>query len=151
MRRLFKKLKLRKLRLKKAKIHDAHHVAKLFSYIDGKIDKEKVREWIRSGRVYVLKHKDNKKVKAAFSYSIIGIVGVFSLMYVSKISVMPDIQGQGIGTFLMSRIKSRSTRIGVTAIFLYSMKHAKNFYKKNNLNNIWRFFWWRPKWLKQKA
>jgi N-acetylglutamate synthase-like GNAT family acetyltransferase len=142
---------LKKLKLTKAKIHDVHYVTRLFSYIDKKTDKQKVREWIKRGKVYVLKHKDNKKVKAAFSYSIIGITGFFSIMYISRISVMPDMQGQGIGTFLLSRIKSRSVRIGATALFLYSLEHAKNFYKKNKLNNIWRIFWWRPKCLKQRG
>lgn len=142
---------LKKLKLRKVKIHDVHYVTKLFSCIDKKTDKQKVKEWIKRGKVYVLKHKDNKKIKAAFSYSIIGIVGFFSLMYISKISVLPELQGKGIGTFLMSRIKSRSIKIGATALFLYSLKHAKNFYRKNKLNNIWRFFWWRPRWLKQKG
>ena len=139
----------KKLKLKKAKIHDINYVTRLFSYIDKKTDKQKIKEWIKRGKIYVLKNKNNKKVQAAFSYSIIGIMGFFSLMYISKISVMPEIQGKGIGTFMMSRIKSKSVRIGATALFLYSLKHAKEFYKKNKMNNIWRFFWWRPRWLKQ--
>ncbi|MBU0727340.1 GNAT family N-acetyltransferase [Patescibacteria group bacterium] len=64
-------------------------------------------------------------------------------MYIHKISVVPEMQGRGLGSVLLSRVKLRSIKIGVTAFILYSFKNVAEFYKKNKLNNIWRFFWWR--------
>jgi N-acetylglutamate synthase-like GNAT family acetyltransferase len=140
-------MKFPKLKFKKAKISDLKCVTRLLTAVDP--DKEeKIKEVIKKGKIYVL--KDKKKIWAAVSYSVIGILGIFSIMYIHRISVMPDLQGKGIGSILLSRMKLRSIKIGATACILYSLKQAQNFYKKNKLKNIWRFFYWRPRCLKQK-
>ena len=131
-----------KLKIKCAKEHHAKKVAKLFSAIDQKITPAKVLRLIKSKKVYIL--KDKKRTRAAFACSVIGIIGIFSIMYVHKIAVDPELQGKGIGTFILSRIRKNSLKMGVTAIFLYSLEKAKHFYKKNKLKSVWRFFWCRP-------
>ncbi len=131
-----------KLKIKLAKEHDAKCVSRLFSAIDKKITRNKVLRLIKGRKVYVLKEK--KRTRAAFAYSIIGIIGIFSIMYIHKIAVDPELQGKGIGTFVLSRIRKSSLKIGVTAIFLYSLEKAKRFYEKNKLKRLWRFFWCRP-------
>jgi len=136
-------MKLPRLKLKKAKIGDTKPVTRLFTAVDKNVCKNKVWKWISEGKVYVL--KDRKKIKGAVSYTVFGILGLFSLMYIHKISVAPDLQGKGLGPLLLSRIKLKSIKIGVAALILYSFKNVIDFYKKNRLNNIWRFFWWRNK------
>ncbi|MBU0577652.1 GNAT family N-acetyltransferase [Patescibacteria group bacterium] len=136
-------MKFPRLKLKKAKIGDTKPVTKLFTAVDKNVCRNKVLKWISEGKVYVL--KDHKKIRGAVSYTVFGILGLFSLMYIHKISVAPDLQGKGLGSFLLSRMKLRSIKIGVTAFILYSFKNVISFYKKNKLNNIWRFFWWRNK------
>lgn len=128
------------LHLKPAKRHDAHHVTKLFTHVDEETRKEKVIEMIRKRKVYVLKHR--KKVVAAFSCSVFGFLGVFAVMYIHRIAVLPEFQGQGLGTFLLSRIKVMSTKAGISVFLLYSLKNVQDFYRKNKLKSVWRFFWW---------
>lgn len=134
-------MKFLRLKFKKATIGDLKCVTRLFTAVESD-SKEKIKKVIEKGKIYVL--KDKKKVRAAVSYSVIGILGIFSIMYIHRISVMPDLQGQGIGSILLSRMKLRSIKIGASACFLYSLKQAQNFYKKNKLKNIWRFFYWKP-------
>lgn len=127
-------------KVKPAKRADIKTVTKLFLAINRRITRNKVEKWINKGKVFVL--KDNKKVRAAFSYSIFGILGFLSLMYIEKISVSPRLYGQGIGSYVLAQIKTRSIKIGTTAFFLYSLKSALAFYKKNKLNRLGRIFWW---------
>jgi N-acetylglutamate synthase-like GNAT family acetyltransferase len=128
------------LYLKPAKRHDAHNVTKLFTHVYEETKKEKVIEMIKKRRVYVLKRK--KKIVAAFSYSVFGFLGIFAVMYIHRIAVLPDMQGQGFGTLLLTRIKGMSAKAGITLFLLYSLKNVQDFYRKNKLNSVWRFFWW---------
>jgi N-acetylglutamate synthase-like GNAT family acetyltransferase len=128
------------LHIRPAKRHDAHHVTKLFKHVDDETKKEKVIEMIEKRKVYVLKSK--KKVVAAFSFTVIGFLGIFAVMYIHRIAVLPDMQGQGLGTLLLSRIKGLTAKAGITLFLLYSLKNVQDFYKKNKLNSVWRFFWW---------
>ncbi|MBN2096494.1 GNAT family N-acetyltransferase [Candidatus Peregrinibacteria bacterium] len=131
-----------KLKIKPAKEHDAKKVARLFSAIDRKITPKKVMRLINEKKVYIM--KDKKRIRAAFVYSVISILGFISIMYIHKLAVAPELQGQGIGTFILSRIRKNALKTGVVAIFLYSLDKAKRFYEKNHLKRIWRFFWCRP-------
>ena len=135
-------MKFPKLRLKSAKHSDLRSVKRLFSGINKKIKHEQIAEMIEKRKVYVLKDR-KRKVKAAFAYSIFTIAGYFTFVYISKLAVDPNMQGQGIGTFLISQIRAKSLRIGATAFFLFSVKKAHMFYKKNKMNGFWRIFWWR--------
>ncbi|KAJ9120043.1 hypothetical protein QFC22_002940 [Naganishia vaughanmartiniae] len=51
------------------------------------------------------------------------------VMYVAKMAVSPDIQGQGIGRRLMEDIKSRATQNGMN-IILNAVSGASGFYEK---------------------
>ena len=131
-----------RIKLKLARRHDVKPVVKLFSLINNKINPKEIREMIENKKVYVLKGR-KKKVLAAFSYTIIGIIGFFAIMYIGNLAVSPESHGRGIGTFLLSRIKLICSRAGVTAFCLFSVYKVKRFYERNQLNGIWRFFWWR--------
>ncbi|MBU1018317.1 GNAT family N-acetyltransferase [Patescibacteria group bacterium] len=133
---------LQELKIKCAKAHHAKKVVRLFSVIDPKINPRKVLRLILEKKIYIL--KDKKRIRAAFAYSIISIIGIFSIMYIHKIVVDPELQGRGIGTFILSKIRKNSLKMGVAAILLYSLERAKRFYEKNHLKRIWRFFWCRP-------
>lgn len=128
-----------KTKLRPAQPHDATRVAELFAHIKEK-KREEVQDLIAQKRVYVLKR--NKKIIAAFSYSIFGIIGFFAIMYIHRIAVLPELHGQGIGSLLLAKIKSQSVKTGSTAILLYSLERVRVFYEKNKLNSVWRFFWW---------
>ncbi len=132
-----------KLKLKLAKRHDTKGIVKLFSLIGRKISHKKVSKYIENKKVYIL--KDKKKVRAAFCFTLIGIGGIFAIMYINKIAVAPEFHGQGIGTFLLSRIRKISIKLGASAFFLYSIEKAKKFYEKNKLKKVWRIFWFRSK------
>jgi len=132
---------INKLKLHLAKKRDARCVTRLFSLTGSKICRKKILELIKKRKIFVLKKKG--KITAAFSYTIFSIIGFFTIMYIHKLAVAPEFQGKGIGTFLLSRLRLTSIKIGATALFLYSAKKAKRFYEKNNLNGLWRFFWWR--------
>lgn len=138
-------IKMPKLRIKPAKKHDLKNIMKLFSNVGYNVPgKKRIQRWIDKGKIYVL--KDNKKVRGAFAYSVIGVLGLFSLMYIHKISIDPLLQGRGLGSLVLTKIKLRSIKIGATALILFSLKSVVSFYKKNKLNKIfWRYFWWRNK------
>jgi len=128
------------MKLKFAKISDAKKVAKIFSQI-GEKPAHRVIDLIKEKRVMVL--KDKKKIKAAFSFTLFSITGFFTYMYIQKLGVAPELNGQGVGTLLLTRIKLLNVKLGITALFLFSVSSAQNFYKKNKLKFIARFFWWR--------
>ena len=132
-----------KMKLKSAKKSDIKGVVRLFETMDQKVDYKKILNQIKKKKIYVL--KDKKRIKAIFSHTIIGILGFFAIMWVSKIIVAPEFQNQGIGTFLLSRIRKFGVKAGVFALLLYSRESAIRFYEKNNFKNIWKFFWWRGK------
>ncbi len=132
----------KKLKIKPAKPHHAKKVARLFSAIDPAITPKKVLPLIREKKLYVL--KDKKRIKAAVAYSVVSILGFVYIMYIHKLAVMPELQGKGVGTFILSRLRKNALKIGVAAIFLYSLDKARRFYEKNKLRRIWRFFWCRP-------
>ena len=134
-------MKFSKLKIKSAKLGDLRSTTRLLRLIYKDIPEQRVEKWISEKKVYVL--KDKKKVKAAFTFTIFGTLGIFSLMYVYKIAVDPSLQGQGMGTFMMNEIRKKSIKLGVTAFALYSFKNTVKFYKKHKLNNVWRFFWWK--------
>lgn len=129
------------MKLKIAKKYEAKEIAKLFSTINRRIPVRKVIRYINEKKIYVL--KDKKKIKAAFSFSIYGIVGICSFLYIHKLAVTPDMYGQGLGTLLLARIKLFAMRLGIPTFVLFSIKRAIGFYKKNKLHHLWRFFWWR--------
>ena len=135
---------LNKLKLKRAKKKDVKNVARLFSMISQKIDHKTLVGQIKDKKIYILKHK--KRIAAAFSYSLIGIAGFFAVMYISKFAVDPEFQRQGLGAYLLSRIRKVGLKAGAGAILLYSIKTAKRFYEKNKLNKLWRFFWLKVKY-----
>jgi len=132
----------KKLKIKCAKAHHARKVARLFLSVSPGITPEKVLRHIRKKKVYIL--TDKKRIRAAFIYSVVSILGFVSVMYIHKLAVMPDLQGKGIGTFILSRIRKNALKAGVMAIFLYSLDKAKRFYEKNHLKRIGKFFWCRP-------
>lgn len=136
-------MKFPKLKLKPAKKHDIKFIVKLFRRINPKKREDDLHSLVENKRVFVL--KDKKKIKAAFSYTVIGIAGIFAIMYISKLAVVPELQGRGIGTFMLSQIKQVAIKAGISAFFLISVEKSKEFYKKNNLQNIWRIFWWKKK------
>ncbi|MDF2379799.1 MAG: GNAT family N-acetyltransferase [Candidatus Gracilibacteria bacterium] len=129
-----------KTKLRPAQQHDAQLVTELFCNIYEETKKKNIEDMISQKKIYVLKRK--KKVIAAFSYTVYGVLGIFAIMYVHRLAVIPELQGQGIGTMLLSKIKTRSVKTGATAIFLYSLQRARKFYEKNKLSNIWRYYWW---------
>lgn len=135
-------MKFPHLRLKSAKYSDRRSVKRLFSRINRNIKTEEIEDLIADKKVFVLKDR-KKRVKAAFSYTVFTIAGFFIFVYISRIAVDPNLEGQGIGSFLLSQIRSKSLKIGATAVFLYSVSRAKKFYEKNKLNGFWRIFWWR--------
>ena len=128
-----------KFKLKLAKKHDAKRIAKLFSEIDNKIQKKDILGLIKDRKIFVLKRK--KRIKAAFSYVIFGIIG-FSVMYIKKLAVAKEWRKKGMGSLLISKIKWFARKMGLTAFFLFSLEKAKRFYEKNKLRHFWRFFWW---------
>jgi len=134
-------MKFPKFRLKSAKLSDVRSVKRLFSRIR-RINRAQVEQMISEKKVLVLKDRKSK-VRAAFAFSIFTITGYFTFMYISKLAVDPNMQGQGIGTFLLNQIRQKSLRIGAIAFFLYSADRARKFYLKNKLNNFWRIFWWK--------
>lgn len=136
-------MKFPKLKLKPAKKHDIRFIAKLFRRINPKKKEDDLQNLVEKKQVFVLKNK--KKIIAAFSYTVIGIAGIFAIMYISKLAVVPELQGKGIGTFMLSQIKRIAVKAGVSALFLISVEKSKEFYKRNKLRNIWRIFWWRKK------
>lgn len=130
------------MKLKLAQISDAKKVSKIFSQITNK-PAEKVIDLIKEKRVMVL--KDKKKIKAAFSFTIFSLTGLFTYMYIQKLGVAPEFNGRGVGSLLLTRIKLLNMKLGITALFLFSVSTAQNFYKKNKLSFISRLFWWRHK------
>lgn len=128
-------------KIRSARKHDAKKVATLFADIDDKIKEKHIESLIEDKRVFVVKKK--KKIKAAFAYSVLGLAGILSFMYIKKIAVSQDERGKGLGSFLLQHIQNKSKKKGITATFLYSLSHVKGFYKKNKLENWWRFFWWK--------
>lgn len=120
---------------------DASSVARLFAGVGRRITRHKIRRLIKEKKVFVV--RDKTRIRAAFSYTVFGIAGFFALMYIHKLAVAPEWHGKGLGTFLISYIKSLSLRAGATAFFLFSLKKAKGFYEKNRLSGIGRLFWWR--------
>ena len=136
--------KRKKFRIKPARLADLKSVRKLFSYINHNIKKEEVEEMIDNRKVFVLKD-GKKRIKAAFAYNIYTVAGLFTIMYIKKLSVHPTLKGKGIGRFLLEHIKEEGVKIGATLLFLYSVKQAYGFYKKSQMKNLWRFFWWKNK------
>lgn len=136
-------MKFPKFRLKRAKKHDAKGIARIFSTIDNDILKSDVLDWIKKDEVFVLKHK--KRIKGAFSYMLLGIAGLFGIMYIRKLAVSKDMRGKGVGSFLLRSIKQLSKKTGMALFFLFSLKQAMKFYEKNKLKRFWRFFWWKEK------
>ncbi len=134
-------LMFEKLKLKLAKRHDAKRITHLFWSIDHGIRKKEVEDWIDDREVFVL--KDKKRIKGAFSFMTLGILGLFGLMYVRKLAVDKKERGHGLGSLLLSKIKSLSLKMGATAFFLFSLEKAIQFYQKNKLNGLGRLFWWR--------
>jgi GNAT superfamily N-acetyltransferase len=130
-----------RLKLKLARRHDANRITRLFRSVDGKIRKREVEDWIEDKEVFVLKGK--KRIRGAFSFMTLGILGVFGLMYVRKLAVEKQFRGRGIGTLLLGKIKTLSFRMGATAFFLFSLKKAIRFYEKNKLSGLGKLFWWR--------
>ncbi|HCW32651.1 MAG: hypothetical protein UT55_C0004G0024 [Candidatus Peregrinibacteria bacterium GW2011_GWE2_39_6] len=133
-------MKLR-LHLKLARSNDIKPVTRLFSAI-GKINHAEVGRLIDEKKVFVFKQKN--RVKAAFSYSTLGIGGFFAVMYIRKLAVDKTFRKKGIGSFVLRQIKQLAQVKGLTAFFLFSLAKSQNFYRKNNLKNIWRLFWWSP-------
>ncbi|MBU1992317.1 MAG: GNAT family N-acetyltransferase [Patescibacteria group bacterium] len=129
-----------KLKLRLAETHEVRIVSKLLSLVNRKVEEKEVHELIEKKKVFVL--KDKKKIRAVFSYTVIGFLGVFAIMYISRLAVVPDLQGNGIGSLLLARIKKLNIKLGIAAFFLFTAK-AKEFYKKNHLDGVWRIFWWR--------
>jgi hypothetical protein len=130
-----------RLKLKLAKRHDAKRVTRLFSSIDKDIQKKEVEGWIEDREVFVL--KDRKRIKGAFSFMTMGILGIFGLMYVRKLAVEKQSRGNGLGSLLLDKIKSLSLKMGTAAFFLFSLKRAMRFYQKNKLNGLGKLFWWK--------
>lgn len=129
------------IQLKPAKPYHVQRVTQLFSLIDSKVKSKKIHQLIKEGRVYILKY--DKRIIAAFSFTIFSLLGFLTLMYIQKLSVVPDFQGKGIGTYMLSRIKRTSLKVGAAAFFLFSVKTAQKFYERNKLKRLWRFFWWK--------
>ncbi len=133
------------LKLKPAKSHDTKKLTELFDEItnglDQKLTEKDVKNFIEKKRVFVLKKRKN--VKAAFIYTIIGITGIFSIMWLKRLAVNKDERGNGLGTYLLNKIKSFSNKKGFNMGILHGIKKARNFYKKNNLNNFLVWFWWK--------
>lgn len=132
-----------RLKLKLAKRHDAKRVTRLFSSIDRDIRKKDVEDWIENEKVFVL--KERKRVRGAFSFTVLGVLGLFGFLYIRKLAVDQKLRGKGVGSFLLEKIKRFSMRAGATAFFLFSLRRAMKFYEKNRLSGLWRFFWWRKK------
>jgi len=130
-----------KFKIKPAKKHDLKKVRKLFFDVDQKIKDRSVKKLINKKKVLVLKKRN--KIKAAFAYTIFGVCGLFSFMYIKKIAVDKNDRGVGIGSHLLYNIKNFSRRKGVKFSLLYSLKKAVNFYKKNKLKKCGRLFWWK--------
>ena len=132
---------LEKVKLKLAKRHDAKRITRLFSFVDRDIKKKDVEGWIEDREVFVL--KERKQIKGAFSYTALGILGIFGFLYIRKLAVDRESRGQGLGSLLLASIKKLTLRMGATAFFLFSLQKAIRFYKKNRLNGLGRLFWWR--------
>lgn len=132
---------IKNFKIKRAKKHDAKKLRELFVEIDPEIKTEEVQELIKNKEIVVLKKKS--KIKAAFSYAIFGIIGIFSFMYIRKIAVDQKSRGKGIGSFLLKKIKKFSTSNKVDFSFLYSLNNAVSFYKKNKLEKFGNIFWWK--------
>ena len=130
-----------KFKLRKAKKHDVKGVARLFADINQGKSHQDVLKLIEKGEVFVLKRK--KKVRAAFSFAVYGIIGLFSVMYVKRLAVDKKMRGKGMGKHMLSKIKQMNLRRGTSLFFLYSLKQAQKFYEKNKMNRLWRYFWWR--------
>ncbi|MBI5422337.1 GNAT family N-acetyltransferase [Candidatus Peregrinibacteria bacterium] len=130
-----------RLKLKRAKRHDASRVTRLFSSIDSSIQKRDVEGWIGNREVFVL--KDRKKIKGAFSFATVGILGLFGFLYIRKLAIENKSRGHGMGSLLIAKIKSLSLKMGATAFFLFSLHKAIRFYEKNRLSGLGRLFWWR--------
>lgn len=130
-----------RFKLKLAKRHDADRITRLFSSVDQGIQKQKVGEWIGKREVFVL--KDRKRIKGAFSYTGLGILGLFGILYIRKLAVERKSRGQGLGSLLLAKIKGLSIKMGAAAFFLFSLQRAIRFYKKNRLSGLGRLFWWR--------
>ena len=130
-----------RLKLKLAKKHDAKRITRLFSSIDQGIQRRDVEHWIKNEEVFVLKGR--KRIKGAFSFMTLGILGLFGLMYIRKLAVDKESRGHGLGSLMLGRIKSLSLKMGATAFFLFSLERAMRFYKKNRLSGVGRLFWWR--------
>lgn len=130
-----------KLQIRRAKKHDAKKLQKMLLAINPAIEPEEIEALIEEKQVMLLKKR--KKIKAAFVYTIFGIAGIYTLMYVKKIVVDNQSRGKGVGSFLLEQIKTFSRAKKVNFNLLYSLKKATNFYKKNKLENWGRFFWWK--------
>ncbi len=132
---------LRKEKFKPAKKENAKKIALLFSTINGKFSEKKAKRLIENRKIVVLKRK--KKIVAAVSYTVISFLGIFAIMYISKIAVLPELRGEGLGSLILSRMRIFNLRAGMIAFFLFSVKKAKRFYEKNNLKGLGRLFWWK--------
>lgn len=131
----------KKWRFKKAKKYDAERITRLFSSINQDVAENDVMDWIKKKEVFVL--KDKKKIKAAFSYAVFGIAGLFGIMYIRKLAVSKDMRGKGVGSYMISNIKQVAKKTGALLFFLFSLEKAMTFYEKNKLKRFWRFFWWK--------
>lgn len=132
---------IKNFKIKRAKEHDVKKLYQLFRSINPEIETKEIQSLIQNQEVVVLKQKS--KIKAAFAYTIYGIVGIFSFMYIRKIVVDKKLRGRGIGSLFLKKIKKFSVAKKVDFSFLYSLKKAVSFYKKNKLERIGNIFWWR--------
>lgn len=137
-----------RLKLKKAKEHDTKKVVQLFSDVDKNVTKDDVKGLIKREQILVL--KENKKIKAAVSYFILGL-GIGSLLYVRKLAVSKENRGKGIGSHFLDRIKDHAEKKRHKGFFLCCSKEkARSFYVRNKLKAFlalggFTWFWWKRK------
>ncbi len=132
-----------RLKLKMAKKHDTNRVLSLFASVDSDLQRRDVEGWIGNREVFVL--KDKKRIRGAFSFTALGVMGLFGILYIRKLAVEQTSRRMGIGSLLISKIKGLSLKMGTAAFFLFSLQKAIRFYEKNKLNGLGRLFWWRKK------
>lgn len=123
-----------------ARKRDTKKVARLFREIDEKLDPREIKDLIREKKVVVFHRR--KKIAGAFSFALLGIAGILSMLYVRKLAVDRSLRGKGVGSLLLRKIKGFSIRRKALGFFLWSLARSKKFYQKNKLRGIGRVFWW---------
>ncbi len=136
---------LEQFKLRAARRADKRKITKLLAELDADLTEEQIGHLIESRRVMVLKGKQKKGISAVFTYTVLGLVGIFSLLYVHQIAVDKNLRKRGVGSLVLGKIKDFARQRGDTGFFLWSRRFVRGFYTKNRLSGLGRLFWWRRK------